>query len=157
MRASNAVRGLTSTVKGAVNLGSEVKEAWNSGETVGQSIQNVGKVASKKIEEAKDWIKITAARQRAWSEFINEVASKGMGVIRDQNGVYFVLTNKDKTYMYDFNNKCITKDTNGNNIPYDRKTATEAYNLNGDLIWSKEICKEPLYFDDYLIYMMNEL
>ena len=154
---STAVRGLAHTVKGAYKLGGEIKGAWQSGETYGESFKNMGKLAGQKAEEIKEWTKMTAARQRAYGDVINEIYNKGMAVIRDQSGTYFVLTNKDKTYLYDNNNKCITKDTNGNNISFDRNNLTEAYDLKGQLIWAKEIDHEPLYYDEYLINMMTDL
>ena len=147
---TSAVRGLTNTVKGAIEIGSEYRDAWAKGETVGQSIQNVGQLTKEKANEVKNYIKERTTRERNFELFLYEVHDKGMAVLRNQNGSYFVIDNKDNTYMYDNINKCITKDTNGNPIPYNRKGVTEAYNTNGDLIWASALDTNPLEYKESL-------
>ena len=157
----SAVRGLTNTVQGAVDLGTEFKEEWQKGETYGESLKNVGKLAGRKAVEVKNYIKDRSQRENGFYNFVYEVHDNGFAVLRNQNGAYFVIDDKDKTYLYDNNNKCITKDINGNPIPYNRIAVTEAYNLNGDLIWAAALDRDPLEykesFYDYLQFARNVL
>ena len=157
----SAVRGLTNTVQGAIDLGTEFKEEWQKGETTLESFKNVSKLAGQKAVDVKNYIKDTAKRGSLYEAFVCEVHDKGYAVLRNQNGSYFVIDNKDKAYLYDNINKCITKDVNGNPIPYNRLAVTEAYNLNGDLIWAAALDSDPLNYKqsvyDYLQYMYNNL
>ena len=123
--------------------------------------KNVGNLAGQKAIEVKNYIKDATQRGKGYKAFICEVHDKGFAVLRNQNGGYFAIDNKDNAYLYDNINKCITRDINGNPIPYNRIAVTEAYNLNGDLIWAAVLDTNPLGYKessyDYIQYRYTEL
>ena len=118
-------------------VGGAVSNAWDSGNTFTEKLTNTGGLITNKINKWSDSIMDAITLKKNWGAVVADIRKNKSAILHNEKNVYFMLTVLNKCYLYDNNNKCAMRDSNGVPINYDINLSEKIYDSQGRLVYDK--------------------